>query len=208
MVELNKMQQIIKQVGPSRQLFETVNFAFMNFFDFLVKIVISGAFLQSFGDSRHALLSRSSVQMQGLRSEFQSPGANHYLMTLIQSKTVHFSFFSQSFWKIDGCKWGFLKIDGCNCTRCTRPYAAPEKWKRQKWKDFSRKEKSHVKLTLMRYSSWQDYRLQPRKGTSQLNRVIQFLLLRYLISTMHFLKIDGCNCTRCTRPNGAPEYYT
>ena len=32
-----KMKQIIKQVGPSRQLFETVNFAFMKIFDFLVK---------------------------------------------------------------------------------------------------------------------------------------------------------------------------
>ena len=27
------MQQIMKQVGSSRQLFETVNFAFMKFFD-------------------------------------------------------------------------------------------------------------------------------------------------------------------------------
>ena len=34
------MQEIIKQVGPSRQLFETVNFAFMKIFDFLVKIAI------------------------------------------------------------------------------------------------------------------------------------------------------------------------
>ena len=28
------MQEIIKQVGSSRQLFETVNFAFMKIFDF------------------------------------------------------------------------------------------------------------------------------------------------------------------------------
>ena len=35
-----KMQEIIKQVGPSRQLFETVNFAFMKIFDFLVKTAL------------------------------------------------------------------------------------------------------------------------------------------------------------------------
>ena len=34
------MQQIIKQAGPSRQLFETVNFAFMKIFDFLVKTAL------------------------------------------------------------------------------------------------------------------------------------------------------------------------
>ena len=39
------MQKMIEQAGPSRQLFETVNFAFMKNFDFLVKIVIFGAFL-------------------------------------------------------------------------------------------------------------------------------------------------------------------
>ena len=40
-----KMQQIIKQAGPSRQLFETVNFAFMKIFDFLIKIALFWAFL-------------------------------------------------------------------------------------------------------------------------------------------------------------------
>ena len=34
-----------KQVDPSRQLFETVNFAFMKIFDFLVKIALLEAFL-------------------------------------------------------------------------------------------------------------------------------------------------------------------
>ena len=58
-----KMQQIVKQVGPSIQLFETINFAFMKIFDFLVKIAISGAFLQFLEDSCHTLLSRSSVRM-------------------------------------------------------------------------------------------------------------------------------------------------
>ena len=55
------MQKYIKGKGPSRQLFETVNFAFMNFFNFLVKIAIFCAFLHSLGDSCHEFLLRSSV---------------------------------------------------------------------------------------------------------------------------------------------------
>ena len=43
------MQKMIEQAGPSRQLFETVNFAFMKNFDFLVKIAIFGAFLLFLG---------------------------------------------------------------------------------------------------------------------------------------------------------------
>ena len=54
------MQEIIKQAGPSRQFFETVNFAFMKFFDFLVKIAIFWAFLLFLGDSRHKLRPKSS----------------------------------------------------------------------------------------------------------------------------------------------------
>ena len=49
------MQQIIKQGGPSRQLFETVNFAFMKIFDFLAKKALLVAFLLFSGDSRHKL---------------------------------------------------------------------------------------------------------------------------------------------------------
>ena len=49
------MQKFIIGMGPSRQLFETVNFAFMKIFDFLVKIVIFWAFLLFLGDLRHAL---------------------------------------------------------------------------------------------------------------------------------------------------------
>ena len=49
------MQQIIKQEGIGKQLFETINFAFMKIFDFLVKIAIFGAFLFFSGDLRHAL---------------------------------------------------------------------------------------------------------------------------------------------------------
>ena len=43
------MEKIIEQVGPSRQLFEAVNFAFMKNFDFLVKIAIFWAFLLFLG---------------------------------------------------------------------------------------------------------------------------------------------------------------
>ena len=50
-----KMQEIIKQVGSSRQLFETVNFAFMKIFDFLIKTALFEAFLLFLGDSRHKL---------------------------------------------------------------------------------------------------------------------------------------------------------
>ena len=49
------MQEIIKQVGSSRQLFETVNFAFMKIFNFFVKTALLGAFLVFLGDSRHKL---------------------------------------------------------------------------------------------------------------------------------------------------------
>ena len=49
------MQETIKQAGPSRQLFETVNFAFMKIFDFLVKIAIFRTFLLFSGDFRQAL---------------------------------------------------------------------------------------------------------------------------------------------------------
>ena len=41
------MQQIIIQVGPSRQLFETFNFAFMKYFDFLVKTALLRPFFFS-----------------------------------------------------------------------------------------------------------------------------------------------------------------
>ena len=50
-----KMQEIKKPRCPSRQLSETVNFAFIKFFDSLVKIALFKASLLFFGDSRHAL---------------------------------------------------------------------------------------------------------------------------------------------------------
>ena len=49
------MQQILKQAGSSRQVFEAVNFAFMQIFDFIVKIAIFEAFLHFLGDLGHAL---------------------------------------------------------------------------------------------------------------------------------------------------------
>ena len=49
------MQEIIKQVGSSRQLFETVNFAFMKIFDFLIKIALFRTSLLFLDGSRHKL---------------------------------------------------------------------------------------------------------------------------------------------------------
>ena len=56
------MEKIIKQAGPSRQLFETVNFAFMKIFDFLVKTALFGAFLLFLGDLRHKLQPKIAVR--------------------------------------------------------------------------------------------------------------------------------------------------
>ena len=51
-----KMQQIIKQAIANVQIFETVNFAFMNFFfDFSIKTALFGAFLHFLGNLRHKL---------------------------------------------------------------------------------------------------------------------------------------------------------
>ena len=49
-----EMQKFIKPRCPSRQLLETVNFAFMKIFDSLVKIAVFRASLLFLGDSRHA----------------------------------------------------------------------------------------------------------------------------------------------------------
>ena len=57
------MQQIIKQAGPSRQLFETVNFAFMKIFDFLVKTACLRAFLLSLGDLCPKLLPNLATEL-------------------------------------------------------------------------------------------------------------------------------------------------
>ena len=55
------MQEIIKQAGPSRQLFETVNFAFMKIFDFLVKTALFEAFLLFLGDFCHKLRPKNEL---------------------------------------------------------------------------------------------------------------------------------------------------
>ena len=55
-----KRQKIIKQEGPSRQLFETVDFAFMKIFDSLVKIPILGYFSFFGGDLYHALQTKQT----------------------------------------------------------------------------------------------------------------------------------------------------
>ena len=54
------MQKMIEQAGPSRQLFKTVNFAFMKNFDFLVKIAIFGMLLLFLEDLHNALWPESS----------------------------------------------------------------------------------------------------------------------------------------------------
>ena len=68
-VKLSKMastktNKIIKRRSPSRQLLETVNFAFMKIFDFLVKIAVFRASLLFLGDSRHAFLPASQVRLR------------------------------------------------------------------------------------------------------------------------------------------------
>ena len=57
------MQKIIKPSSPSRQLLETVNFALMKIFDFLVKIAVFRASLFFWGDSRHAFLPGLQVRL-------------------------------------------------------------------------------------------------------------------------------------------------
>ena len=59
-----KMQKIIKPRCPSRQLLETVNFAFMKIFDFLVKKAVFRASLFFGGDLRHAFLPGSQVRLR------------------------------------------------------------------------------------------------------------------------------------------------
>ena len=62
---------------------------------------------------------------QGLCSEFQMMGAHYCFLSLIQSKTVKFSFSPENILEIEGCNQDLLKIEGCNCTRCTRSNGAP-----------------------------------------------------------------------------------
>ena len=57
------MQKVIKGTGPSTHLFETVNFAFMKIFDFLIKTALLGAFLLFLGDLCHKL--RPKIDLSG-----------------------------------------------------------------------------------------------------------------------------------------------
>ena len=66
------------------------------------------------------------THLMWLRSEFQMTGASHDIMTPIHSKIVQFSILHDNLLKIDGCNWGFLKIDRYNCIRCTRSNGAPD----------------------------------------------------------------------------------
>ena len=57
------MEKITERVGPSRQLFEAVNFAFMKIFDFIVKIAIFWVFLLFLGDLCHKL--QPKIELSG-----------------------------------------------------------------------------------------------------------------------------------------------
>ena len=63
----SKMQQIKKQAGPSRQLFETVNFVFMKFFHHSIKTDLFGAILVFLDDFCHKL--RPKIELGGYKNE-------------------------------------------------------------------------------------------------------------------------------------------
>ena len=70
------MEKIMKQAGPSRQLFEAVNFAFMKIFHFLVKIAIFRAFLlfsERFSSCISARIKCSSQTVYGRNAWRKSP---------------------------------------------------------------------------------------------------------------------------------------
>ena len=52
------------------------------------------------GISFEPKITPNDAGLQGLRGEFQMTGANHYLMTLMLSKTTNFSFFLKIFEKL------------------------------------------------------------------------------------------------------------
>ena len=73
-------------------------------------------------------MSVSSYQRQGLRRRFKMAGADHALsFQPNQVKNCLIFFLLEFFGKTDGCKWGFLEIDGYNCTRCTHSNGDPER---------------------------------------------------------------------------------
>ena len=56
------MEKIIEQVGPSRQLFEAVNFAFMKIFDFLAKTAICNPKFMTIHNSNFKYILSSSLK--------------------------------------------------------------------------------------------------------------------------------------------------
>ena len=58
-----EIQQIIIQAGPSGQLFETINFAFLKIFDFFSQKSPVWVFLLFLGDSCHVL--RRKIELGG-----------------------------------------------------------------------------------------------------------------------------------------------
>ena len=84
------MKEIIKQAGPSGQLFETVNFAFMKIFDFLIKIALFGAFLFFLSDLCHKL--RVKIELGGyIFSSFISENSHSVKLIALLNKIQIFS---------------------------------------------------------------------------------------------------------------------
>ena len=92
-----KMQKIKKPRSSSRQLLETVNFAFMKIFDFLVKIALFRASLLFSGDSRHAFPPRSLVRLRPFFDFLHFKGwpfINHKISLQFERYHDHFFDFS------------------------------------------------------------------------------------------------------------------
>jgi hypothetical protein len=80
------MQKMIEQAGPSIQLFETVNFAFMKNFDFLVKIAIFWAFLLFLGWFMSQIT--AEIELGGYTTVFKFP--RNKQRKIAKAHTVHF----------------------------------------------------------------------------------------------------------------------
>ena len=81
------MQKIIKGTGPSRQLFETVKFAFMKIFDFLVKIAIFLAFLLFRG--RFASRVKAKIELGGYIIELNFGKVHHTIFEIFLISNSH-----------------------------------------------------------------------------------------------------------------------
>ena len=67
------MQKIIKLRSPSRQLLETINFAFMKIFDSLVKIAVFRASLLFFGRFASCISSRITCSIPAVKHDANLP---------------------------------------------------------------------------------------------------------------------------------------